>query len=362
MALLLSLPHPLLVSFAWPRPDHVISVYHVNPLHEGVVPVDMDTADLHGDIFFDLHSKTLPIECSPPFRALNATDCANSEVVDDDLVVTKLSLTVKGGRYGEYGRCNVCLPSGIDPFSHLSCTPGEYFCTCGPYFMPYACNHQRRVGAENITKAFGGLSRYTDTWGRWIQYPWSTWGWPVVGLTGGMWYSTTSAGWCDAPGADPLTCTWRAAVEKVVNKSCSDEQIYAAVEAHDAAHDGCFSRCPAHQAHPHARNTSDVCWIYCFYATVLGRDSLVPGGRPLAASQSEGMPLAALAAAFERPFAPEAQGGCPAVPVPAGGAANAAAVAAAARRQRIGPSRYSRRRAAWLRALYAEVEAARPEL
>ena len=53
---------------------------------------------------------------------------------------------------------------------------------------------------------------------------------------------------CDAPGADPLTCTWRAAVEKVVNKSCSDEQIYAAVEAHDAAHDGCFSRCPARHA------------------------------------------------------------------------------------------------------------------
>ena len=65
-----------------------LTVYHVNPLHEGVIPVDMDTADLRGDIFFDLRSKTLPVECASD-RAIGS-DCANEEVVDDDLVITKL--------------------------------------------------------------------------------------------------------------------------------------------------------------------------------------------------------------------------------------------------------------------------------
>ena len=40
------------------------TVYHVNPLHEGVLPIDMDTADVFGDAFFDLRSKVLPIECA----------------------------------------------------------------------------------------------------------------------------------------------------------------------------------------------------------------------------------------------------------------------------------------------------------
>lgn len=44
-----------------------LTVYHVNPLHEGVIPVDMDSADLRGDMFFDLRSKTAPIECSSRF-------------------------------------------------------------------------------------------------------------------------------------------------------------------------------------------------------------------------------------------------------------------------------------------------------
>ena len=96
---------------------------------------------------------------------------------------------------------------------------------------------------------------------------------------------------------------------------------------------------------PPTRNTSDTCWIFCFYATVLGKETLLPG------DHSAGMPLAQLSAAFARPFLPEAQGGCPAVPVPAAPAPSPRA-----------PSRYARQRAAVLRALYeeaAELAAAR---
>ena len=59
--------------------------------------------------------------------------------------------------------------------------------------------------------------------------------------------------------SDQTACTWKATVDKVVNKTCSDDLVYTAIETYDAAHDGCFGRCPA-PARP--RNTSSACWIY----------------------------------------------------------------------------------------------------
>jgi len=293
-------------------PDQTkFTVFHVNPLHEGVVPVNMDTADLSGDIFFDLRSKTLPIECSNATSAHFGSDCRNEEVVDDDLVISKLTMTVKG-RFGEYGRCNACNASDIDPFSGLPCAGQDYLCTCGNYQRPKDCSSQLAVGAENITEQFGQFGSYICNWDNWIQFPWICWGWTVVNKTGGpgknMWYSSTAAGWCDAEGAGP-NCTWSAEVVKIVNKSCSDDRIAGAVEAYDAQHDGRFARCPDTQPGPH-RNTSSVCWIYAFYATVLGPEALVPGGIVA------GMPTDLLEAAFELPFEPEPLGGCPAIPAP----------------------------------------------
>ena len=36
-------------------------IYHMHPLHQGAVPVDMDVGDLRGDILFDLSSRTAPL-------------------------------------------------------------------------------------------------------------------------------------------------------------------------------------------------------------------------------------------------------------------------------------------------------------
>jgi hypothetical protein len=48
-----------------------ITVFHVNPVEYGVAPINMNTADLRGDIYFDLRSKALPIEVGPRGRLLS---------------------------------------------------------------------------------------------------------------------------------------------------------------------------------------------------------------------------------------------------------------------------------------------------
>ena len=83
----------------YPGKPFNITVYHVNEQSYGAVPMDMNTADLNGDMFFDLRSKALPIECSAANRGGHSShDCLNPEVAppaDDPLVVTKLVLTIR---------------------------------------------------------------------------------------------------------------------------------------------------------------------------------------------------------------------------------------------------------------------------
>lgn len=153
------------------RRSTTVLAYHVNPLGEGLLPLDMDTADLRGEIFFDLRSRIMPLECRDGETRGFRADCANPEVVDPNLIVTKLSLTYYGDE-GPYGRCNVCNASGVDPFSRLSCTPSEYFCTCGEYSNPYGCNAQVAVGLENISGAFSALVPHCS-WEQWMDAPWT---------------------------------------------------------------------------------------------------------------------------------------------------------------------------------------------
>ena len=57
----------------------------------------MDTGDVRGDIYFDLRSKALPIECAShsPYAA---GDCDNAEVANNSaLVITKLVLEIASG-------------------------------------------------------------------------------------------------------------------------------------------------------------------------------------------------------------------------------------------------------------------------
>jgi len=225
-----------------------LTVYHVNPLHLGVLPINMNTADLSGDAFFDLRSAVLPIQCAGG-NASGGYECRNGEEVDADLVITRLALSVRDSSFGEYSRCNICGDDGVDIFSGLPCRPKTYICSCGEWWGMRDCTNETTVGREDIGRAFGRWG--SCRWSEWIHAPWKCWPWPVVHKTGGLWYSTTEKGHCDAPGADTNACTWRATVEKVVNKSCSSGLIHAAVEAHDReAGGGCFDGCPSRRLHP----------------------------------------------------------------------------------------------------------------
>ncbi|KAJ8599460.1 hypothetical protein CTAYLR_008052 [Chrysophaeum taylorii] len=268
-----------------------ITIYHVNSLEDGVVPVNMDSSNLAGDVFFDLRSIVLPVECGTQYAWTG--DCDNAELTASDAVISKLVLEVDT-RYGEYARCNYC-DNGTDPFSGLACQAGEYFCTCGDYMQSYQCT-ETEVGKENISIAF---ANFTCTWDTYVVAPWRCWSTNVAQKTGGLWYSTLSTGECPGP-----NCTWRlVSVDKVVSKNCSNDVIFDAVESADQV--ACFDACG------YPRNTSSACWIGCFYQTVLGPEGMLP--TPYPGFKHSGMSLDDLVDAWTRPFNFDdpAMGGCP---------------------------------------------------
>ena len=285
-----------------------LTVFHVNPSTYAPAPLNMDTGDALGDMYFDLRSVGLPIECAHPSPE-TGRDCDNQEVVANDLVVTKLVLDVNLP-YGDYGRCNICV-NGTDHHGNNSCVNGVYWCSCGGYSSkPKQCGPA--VGKEDLVSHMGHHScRSGDP-------NWACWRDATAKKTGGNWYSTTSAGYCgDGSSPPPPGCMWSVKeVVKVVNKSCSDDSIYSAVEnaaaellGHEEKLGGggaCFDACTDSGVGAH-RNVSSPCWIECFYNAALGPEAGQPGG------SIAGLPLATLLDAWNKPFLPVAEGGCPPV-------------------------------------------------
>jgi hypothetical protein len=90
-----------------------ITVYHINPISMGAVPLNMDVGDATGDLFFDMFMvEAYPIECPegnntppPPGHHHHGGDCSNPETYGD-LVVNKLTLEVDS-RFSAYAKCNI---------------------------------------------------------------------------------------------------------------------------------------------------------------------------------------------------------------------------------------------------------------
>ena len=122
----------------------------------------------------------------------------------------------------------------------------------------------------------------------------------------GMWYSPLSIGACSLHSSPAANCTWRVqSVDKIVSKRCHGASFFGAVRD---ARPLCFAGCSS----PHT-NTSDPCWVRCFYEAVLGPTA----GRPFG-KVAGGLPLEDVLAFWRRPFESEdaAHGGCPALPIP----------------------------------------------
>jgi hypothetical protein len=91
-----------------------LTVYHINELSFGAVPLNMDVGDAAGDLFFDMFLvEGYPIECPegpstppPPGGHHHGDDCSNPETYGASLVVNKLTLEVDS-RFSGYARCNV---------------------------------------------------------------------------------------------------------------------------------------------------------------------------------------------------------------------------------------------------------------
>mmetsp|Transcript_114977 Transcript_114977/g.365337 ORF Transcript_114977/g.365337 Transcript_114977/m.365337 type:complete len:363 (-) Transcript_114977:335-1423(-) len=325
-----------------PRYAMNMTVYHLHPEITGAMPIDMDTGDVEGDLFFYLDEFLLPLECANASKGMSGFDCNNPERVDPNLVVSKVELEVDS-RWTTYSACNLC--NGTDPFSRKPCEKGTYICDCFGIW----CN-RGRVGKENITQKFvppvtttkctesmnrtcgsarrtiGGCSacmarhsiellfkdtcKARDMLGYCVggshhhfgdfcsadSEDWKCWRSNIPRKTGGFWYSTLKEGHCEANSVTG-SCGWKIRSTTSVRNTCLRDRLMTTVEG--AAQD-CFGTCGP-------RNSTSPCWIGCFFDTVLG---------PKARNSTEvaGLPTDTLVSAFTRSFASQAQGGCPIIP------------------------------------------------
>merc|ERR1719247_2332497 len=121
-----------------------MTVYHLNPYSAGAVPINMDTGDALGDLYFYLGQFLLPLECANATKEGRAHfDCDNPERVDPNLVVTKVDMQIDS-RTTKYSACNLC--NGTDPFTRKPCQKGTYTCDC------FSRNHSATCDARKVGK------------------------------------------------------------------------------------------------------------------------------------------------------------------------------------------------------------------
>eukprot|EP00662_Eupelagonemidae_sp_cell21_P037322 gene37322-4517_t len=243
----------------------------------GAIPVNMDTGDAAGDLYFYLGEFLLPLECAQESPGMEGFDCSNpdhatphhggcvAERVGTDLVVTKVEM--EPCEVGSY----VCdhfshhSSSGFDPtkarFSHGICQWCVY-------------QHRSELQRDGCTDA--DLEGYGGTNGHGTRH--------------------TPYGHTCSPQSKDWEC-WRSNI--TVAETCLRDHLATKVEAQ--AHD-CFAGCGA-------RNMSSPCWIGCFFDTLLGK-----GARDSCSTPLNGMSVTDVVSSWTGAFLPEANGGCPQLP------------------------------------------------
>jgi hypothetical protein len=203
-------------------------------------------------------------------------------------------------------QCNIGV-NGTDGHGN-QCADGTYCCFCsapggGRHSRPIPCN--ATVGLENVLENFasGSHSSCTSASHDYDCFRTNA-AKKFTNSTPGWWYSSLKQGYCgDHPGSGSApNCTWKVQkVEKRVTQACRNDVFFGAVEDVDKT---CFETCP--KGPGLGRNTTDACWIRCFYKAVLG-----PGGaKPINGSDTAGIPLDSLVQMWAKAFEDESAGGC----------------------------------------------------
>mmetsp|Transcript_63364 Transcript_63364/g.147609 ORF Transcript_63364/g.147609 Transcript_63364/m.147609 type:complete len:321 (+) Transcript_63364:58-1020(+) len=299
----LALLLPIAIASSENGDSQVLEVYHVNPYHLGPYPINMNSGDATGDLFFDLKMVLMtPIMCTDPNSPFLRLSCKNQEVHAPDVVVNKLHISVRRAWSG-YAYCNVGLKNNSGPFGD-ECPHNKYCCVCGiPYLKKIKPCHAK-VGKKNVKLELewppaGSCNATAPEWLCWqskltdkLSY-----------RDPGYWYSTLDYGYCPHHPGRSQNCTWQVtSVDKIVNKTCHSSSFIGAVETYNRT---CFEGCGP------VRNVSSPCWVRCFYTAVLGPDAGKPGGKVA------GIPLDSLVQAWTAPFQSDdpARGGCPELPI-----------------------------------------------
>jgi len=324
-----------------------VTVYHLNPVTAGAVPVNMDTGDALGDLYFYLGQFLLPLECKNQSKHVRAHfDCDNPEREGNKLVVTKVDMEIDS-RSTYYSACNLC--NGTDPFTQQPCKVGTYVCDCfaswenksahcdptrvgsesiKDHFAPHqttpqckaaltkACAssqsdskkcsscvklHQKGLAAASCVE--GDLELFCpSSWGRCnaTSPEWMCWGENIPRKTDGTWYSTLEQGLCN--NTSPMgSCGWKVLSTQTVKEPCLKNKLITHVESTSPT---CFGSCGP-------RNTNSSCWIGCFFDTLLGKEARHSSEVPLS-----GLAASELEKAWSDAFLPVEQGGCDLVEIP----------------------------------------------
>jgi len=158
------------------------------------------------------------------------------------------------------------------------------------------------LGEENLVDAFGGHGhtfkcRFFEP--SWECYMTAAFSKLNSSKTPALWYSSLDLGYC---GNGVRECTWRVvSVDKIVSRTCHTKIFGDVVQATQPS--ACLDACGSQK-----NNVSSPCWTDSFNKAALGPESGKPGG------SVTGLSMDALSAAWTKPFLPEDQGGCPALP------------------------------------------------
>ena len=252
-----------------------------------------DYGDAAGDAYYAMRALLPPLLCDvcheePPggdsfcarYNYIAVGTCYSEQATPGPQVARKISVQVPADvPFGTYGACNAPEGAEGDAICHYECVSehGEPDPALG--IGVQRLTRARMCNAEvgrNITRE-PAEGRHADAV-RALQYDYH-----LCTRLDGHWYSSGNSSYAGR--------SWRSpTLVKAIDSACQQRVLYETVQQHGGT--ACWEACPRG-----TEDTTDPCYIRCFYENLLGRDadssSFVEGG---------GMTAAEIEAAWLRGF------------------------------------------------------------